>query len=120
MSAVHKVPHAFFQWLWAIFAFIRFWDKRFRAPYGGLYMWQVGKLMRLRGERFLTPQEAVLLSWKASEQNAVKPYSYVPYVSWERDEQGQGSLRLRSPLWRDPSQPWDPSHRFLFIRDPGE
>ena len=112
MNAVHKVPHAFFQWLWAIFAFIRFWDKRFRAPYGGLCMWQVTKLMRLRGERFLTPQEAATLLWRKSGREATALYSHVPYVSWERDGSGRESIQLRDPRW-------DSSHCFLFVRDPG-
>jgi len=45
-----KVSFTFGEWVWGIFALIRFWNKRFRSPYH-LPIRKAFILMRLRGER---------------------------------------------------------------------
>lgn len=48
---------SFREWVYGISARLRFWDKRFRAPYKGLTARQAFVLMRLRGERPLAVED---------------------------------------------------------------
>lgn len=127
-----KMSFSFFQWVWAFFALIRFWDKRFRPTNMGsdtvrvyrhgapLKTWQVMILMRIRGERPMTIEEATAAMSKGDLDGALAPPialpgtlfntpPHVPTLSFQ-----DGSLTSRGLNWNDGK--WQPEHRFLSIR----
>jgi len=47
------------EWVWGIWAYLRFWNKKFRSPYIGMQYRQALILMRLRGEHPMTLEEVI-------------------------------------------------------------
>lgn len=47
------------QYLWAVGAMLRFWNKRFRPPYRGMKPWQAVILMKFRGQRPATVEDVL-------------------------------------------------------------
>jgi hypothetical protein len=90
---LRKMRFTFFEWVWGIFALIRFWNKRFRSPYH-LPIRKALILMRLRGERLAALDE-------------LPKRKRVPYLSWQ-----YGKWNL---CWVNPD-PYDSSHRLLAVR----
>ncbi|MEK7516078.1 MAG: hypothetical protein AAB562_00615 [Patescibacteria group bacterium] len=95
-----KMSFTFREWLWGLWAFIRFWNKKFRAPYCNMTVRQALILMRLRNERLATFPEALAIL-------RMRPLDPAPYLWWD----GSAGLKFG---WAH--EPWGPSYRFLVFR----
>lgn len=94
-----KMKFSFREWVWGLWAFIHFWNKKFHAPYSGMTVRQALILMRLRNERPATvqeilaaigchttiPAEVSAFAWSFGS-SGIDPVERTRYVEWRRND----------------------------------
>lgn len=99
------------EWAWGLFAYARFWNKKFHAPYVGLNYRQCMILMCLRGQRPVTVEELMSSVGEKAVSDVYEPapiatprvsvgrFNATGLTSWESSDEdpNRGASIIRKP-----------------------